>query len=73
VVDTPLHKPSRPTTIRPPIPEAAMIRPDLDKELMAAKKRLQQAAAALAPKHKGGELEEYPDSTSPDQSKKSVL
>jgi hypothetical protein len=33
--------------------------PDLENRLKAARGRLQRAIAALAPKHKGGEQEEY--------------
>jgi hypothetical protein len=32
---------------------------ELERRLISAKERLQQAITALAPKHKGGEWEEY--------------
>jgi hypothetical protein len=33
--------------------------PDLERQLAAAQDRLKRASAALAPKHKGGEWEQY--------------
>lgn len=42
------------------MPEIAGNSMGLDEQLRAAKERLRRAIAALAPKHKGGEVEEYP-------------